>query len=156
MSTIWPFDNIENKHILDHAEDCMKNFCSSLRDNATNVINFEKKKLLPLTKRELKLHWDVTACYICGKRFSKKFAKDINYRRVRDHCHFTCKYRGAAHIICSSKFNLPKEILVVFHNELWLSLYDERIRKRDSRAIRKPWRKYRKVQNIFHSNRKRS
>ena len=108
MSTIWAFDNIENKHILDRGENCMKKFCSSLRDNATNVINFEKKKLLPLTKKELKLHWDVTACYICGKIFSKKFAKDINYGRVRDHCHFTCKYRGAAHIICSSKFNLPK------------------------------------------------
>ena len=55
MSTIWAFDNTENKHILDRGENCMKKFCSSLRDNATNVINFEKKKLLPLTKKELKL-----------------------------------------------------------------------------------------------------
>ena len=30
----------------------MKKFCSSQRDNATNVINFEKKKMLPLTKKD--------------------------------------------------------------------------------------------------------
>ena len=52
----------------------MKKFCTSLREHATIVINFEKKKMLPLTKTELKLHKDVTASYICEKRFSKKFA----------------------------------------------------------------------------------
>ena len=50
MSTIWAFDNIENKHTLYCWEDCMKNFCT-LRKHATNIINFEKKKMLPLTKK---------------------------------------------------------------------------------------------------------
>ena len=44
MSTIWAFDNIENKYSLYLGEDCMKKFCTSLREHATNVINFEKKK----------------------------------------------------------------------------------------------------------------
>ena len=35
---------------------------------------------------------------------------------VRDHCHYTGKYRGAAHNICNLKLNVPNEILVVFHN----------------------------------------
>ena len=39
---------------------------------AANLIKFEKKKMLPLTKKELKLHQDATECYICGKRFLKK------------------------------------------------------------------------------------
>ena len=34
----------------------MKKFCTSLRKHATNVTNFEKKKMLTLTKKELKLH----------------------------------------------------------------------------------------------------
>ena len=38
MSTIWKFDNIENKHTLNLEEDCMKIFFSSLRVHATNVI----------------------------------------------------------------------------------------------------------------------
>ena len=48
--------------------------------------------MLPLTKKEQKLHQDLTKYYICGKRFLKKFANDKSYRKVRDHCHFTGKY----------------------------------------------------------------
>ena len=32
----------------------MKMFCTSLREQAKNIIDFEKKKMLPLTKEELK------------------------------------------------------------------------------------------------------
>ena len=41
----------------------------------------------------------------------------VNYRKVRDHCHFIGKYRGEAHGICDLKSNVPNEIPVVFHNE---------------------------------------
>ena len=37
-------------------------------------------------------------------------------RKARDHCHYTRKYRGAAHSICNLRYKIPKEILVVFHN----------------------------------------
>ena len=57
----------ENKHTSYRGEDFVKNFCTSLREHATNVINFEKKKMLSLTKKMLKLHQDVTECYICGR-----------------------------------------------------------------------------------------
>ena len=43
MSTISAFHNIENKHTLNRGEDCMKTFCTSLTERATNVINFERK-----------------------------------------------------------------------------------------------------------------
>ena len=60
----------------------------------------------------------------------KKFAKDN--RKVRDHCHYTGKYRGTGHGICNPRFNVPNEILVVFHygsNKLRLSFYHKRISK---------------------------
>ena len=59
----------------------MKKFCTSLREHAANLknLNFEKKKMLPSTKRKLKLHQDATECYICGKRFLKMFANDKDY-----------------------------------------------------------------------------
>ena len=47
---------------------------------------------------------------------SEKNAKDKNYRKVRDHVHYTGKYRGAAHSIYNLKFYVPNEILVVFLN----------------------------------------
>ena len=40
----------------------------------------------------------------------------IKYRTVRDHCHYTGKYRGAAHNICNLKYKTPQKITVVFHN----------------------------------------
>ena len=81
-----------------------------------NIIDFEKKKMLPLRKEELKSYQDAKVCYICGKTILKKLFKNINYQKVRDHCHFTGKYRGAAHSICNLKFNVPNEIPVVFQN----------------------------------------
>ena len=72
--------------------------------------------MLPLTKKELKLHQDVKVCYICGKRSLKKLSKSINYRKVRDHQHYTRKDRDAADSTCNLKFNLLNKIPVLFHN----------------------------------------
>ena len=64
----------------------MKKFCESLREQAKNIIDFERKeKMLPLTKEELKSHQDAKVCYICVKRILKKLSKNITYRKVRDH-----------------------------------------------------------------------
>ena len=45
-----------------------------------------------------------------GIAFNKKYPK------VRDHCHYTGKFREAAHSICNLRYKTPKEIPVVFHN----------------------------------------
>ena len=50
------------------------------------------------------------------KRILKKLSKSINYRKVRDHCHYTKKYISVEHSISNLKFNVPNEIVVVFHN----------------------------------------
>ena len=41
---------MEKKYTLYRQEDCMKRFSTSLRVHATNILNFEKKQMLPLTK----------------------------------------------------------------------------------------------------------
>ena len=35
---------------------------------------------------------------------------------IRDHCHITGKYRGAAHWNCNINLKLSKNIFVIFHN----------------------------------------
>ena len=45
-----------------------------------------------------------------------KLTKNKSYGKVRDHCHYTGKYGGAAHSICNLKLNAPNEIPAVFHN----------------------------------------
>ena len=52
-------------------------------------------------------------CSICAKSFKDE--------KVRDHCHLTGKFRGAAHKSCNLKYKIPKFIPVIFHN---LSGYD--------------------------------
>ena len=38
------------------------------------------------------------------------------YHKVKDHCHYTGKHRGAVHDICNVRYKIPKGIPVVFHN----------------------------------------
>ena len=72
--------------------------------------------MLPLTNKELKSHKDAKVCPICRKYLRKNFFRDINYQKVRYHCHHTGKYRGTVDSICDLKFNVPNEIPVVFRN----------------------------------------
>ena len=58
-------------------------------------------------------------CCICQKKFcyNKKEEKIYKlHQKVRDHCHFMGKFRGAAHGICNLRYKLPHEIPVKFHN----------------------------------------
>ena len=58
-------------------------------------------------------------CYICNGEFSKS-----NYK-VRDHCHRTGKYRGAAHTRCNMNYtNNNRYLPVVFQH---LKGYDSHI-----------------------------
>ena len=100
----------------------MKKFCKDLKEHATRIINYEKKKIIPLTKEEKLNYNDQKVCYICKKAFdtidttkSSSLERKKNYK-VRDHCHYTGKYRGVPHNICNLKYKVPKEIPVVFHN----------------------------------------
>ena len=82
-----------------------------------NIIDLEnKKKMLPLTKEELKPHQDAKVCYICEQIILKKLSKSKNYWKVRDLCHNTSKYSGAAYSIFILKFNMLNEIPLAFHN----------------------------------------
>jgi hypothetical protein len=68
-----------------------------------------------LTAEEQKKSDSAENCYLCNKTFTQK-----NYK-VRDHDHFTGKYRGPACNNCNLKYTTPDFIPVYFHN---LSGYD--------------------------------
>ena len=55
-------------------------------------------------------------CHICNKK--------LDNDKVRDHCHLTGKYRGAAHDYRNKNYQIPKFFPVIFHN---LTEYDSHI-----------------------------
>ena len=106
------FDESKNEINCYRGDDRMRKFCKDLREHSTKIINYEKKKMIPLTTEE-KVHYNKQKiCYICKKEFNN----DKKNYKVRDHCHYTGKYRGAAHNICNLRYKVPKEIPIVFHN----------------------------------------
>ena len=106
------FDESKNKLNYHRGDDCMKKFCKDLKIHANKIINYNKKKMMPLTKEEI-YHNKQKICYLCKKEFDNNDKK--NYK-VRDHCRYTGKYRGAAHNICNLRYKVLKEIPIVFHN----------------------------------------
>ena len=69
--------------------------------------------MIPLTKKEEKMHneQEKKDALMIALMMAKKI-----YFKVKDHCHYTGKYRGAADDIGNLRCKIPKEILVVFHN----------------------------------------
>ena len=45
----------------------MKKFCKDLREHSAKIINYEKKKMIPLTTEEKIYHNKQKICYICKK-----------------------------------------------------------------------------------------
>ena len=75
--------------------------------------------MIPLTNEEKETYENQKICHICEKEFciDEDNKKEFKLKqKVRDHCHYTGKYRGAAHSICHLRYKISKEIPVVFHN----------------------------------------
>ena len=67
--------------------------------------------MLPLTFDEEDEYNKANKCHICIKPFN-----DPNDRKVRDHCHYTGHYRGAAHNSCNLNYKIAKHVNLEFHN----------------------------------------
>ena len=101
MSMMQTFDGIENKHDVYRGEDCLRDFFESLRQHIMKIINFEKKKIVPLTKEQKESCEKTKIYYICKNSTNN----DRNYHKTKDHCHYTVKHRGTEHSLkCSLKF----------------------------------------------------
>ena len=80
----------------------------------------QEKKEIEMTDEDKKDFETATHCFICGDKFKNSYKNEKEaekYKKVRDHCHFTGKYRGCAHSICNLNFcNRYFKIPVFFHN----------------------------------------
>ena len=77
-------------------------------------------------KGDLERYKASTQCWICNGEFDDT-PNEKGYKqnkKVWDHCHFTGRFRGAAHSLCNLWYSKPKFIPVIFHN---LSGYDSHL-----------------------------
>ena len=109
LSTCCSFDTTKNKLHYYRCKNCMKNFSLDLKEHAIEIINYEKKEMIPLTKKEREIHNKQKVCYICKKIFSTD-NNNKKYYKVKDHCLYTGKYRGRAHDICNLRYKMPIKI----------------------------------------------
>ena len=81
------------------------------------IINYEKKEMIPLTKEENKSYKNQEAFHICEEVFcmDKDIENYANRKKVKDHSHYTGKFKGAAHK-CNLNYKVPKNIPVIIHN----------------------------------------
>ena len=54
LFTHCSFDTAKNRLDYYRGKNCVKNFCLDLREHTTKIINYEKKEMTPLTKKEEK------------------------------------------------------------------------------------------------------
>ena len=74
------------------------------------TMNKHFNKNLIINEEEEHLFQQSNSCWICKKLI------DNDEEKVRDPCHVTGKFRGAAHWDCNRNFQLTKTVPVIFHN----------------------------------------
>ena len=86
-------------------------------ENFLECLLVEEKRIRPILEHVVPMELNAldersfqtaTHCHICDE--------ELGSDRVRDHCHLTGKYRGAAHSDCNLNYKFTKRIPVVFHN----------------------------------------
>ena len=91
--------------------DASKIFVEWLEKDIKIIANIPKKNMIFGKEEEERFNRD-TECWICKQEFEDD---DKNYK-VRNHCHFTGRYRGAAHNKCNLKYRKPDFTPIAFHN----------------------------------------
>lgn len=115
VQDVWPAQLFKVRHHV--GEDALDEFMRLLFQDGDVIrdLIFTTNKPMIMTPKDVEKFKATSDCHICRKK--------INHgeKKVRDHDHFTGRFRGAAHEACNSKytsklkdkqFNIP----VVFHN----------------------------------------
>ena len=106
-------------------EDAMEKFVEWLEEDVKEIANIPDVEMI-FGPDELDQFNVATKCWICKGEFNDT-VDEKGYRKnekVKDYCHYTGRFRGAAHNSCNLKYKKPKFIPVVFHN---LSGYDSHL-----------------------------
>ena len=104
----------------DESDDVAQIFVDRLEEEIRDIYNrVDFNKPMIFTEEDQEVFDKSINCHICGGEFGRDEDKDKV--KVRDHCHLSGKFRGAAHNKCNLNYRIPKFIPIFFHN---MSNYD--------------------------------
>ena len=112
-------DKFTKPAIVNRGENAAYEFIKAILEEYKYCKHFNKhfNKNLIMTEEE-DLFQKSNNCWICKKLI------DNDEDKVRDHCHVTGKFSGAAYKSCNLNFKLTKKVPVIFHN---LKSYDRHL-----------------------------
>ena len=97
--------------IIFKGKDCINKFITWALDKQKWTQQITKQyfnKRLIMTSEDEEIYNNSHICWICKQ--------ELNMDKVRDHCHVTGKFRGAAHNKCNLKLRIPRKLPIIFHN----------------------------------------
>lgn len=102
-------DSSFNRYVSYRGVDCVDKFIENIYEDAHTI--YEMLSLntpIVFSQKEAKDFNNAIFCHICNNLlFGDK---------VRDHCHISGKYRGAAHNYCNLQYKVIKFVPIFFHN----------------------------------------
>lgn len=103
------FDENLNRYVSYRGPDCVDKFIERLYEDMNTIHGILNRNvsIIFTDKNEMDFK-KATCCHICGHF--------MFLDKVRDHCHITGRYRGAAHSICNLQFKRPSFVPIFFHN----------------------------------------
>lgn len=113
-SIICTDDETQNRFVNYRGDECVSKFINCITRDAEKINSIlTNTKPMIFTEEDANNFENAMRCHICDHLLWND--------RVRDHCHITGRYRGAAHHHCNLQYKTPKFIPIFFHN---LSGYD--------------------------------
>ena len=113
----FAYGDVPDPTKLYRGKDCVEQFVDHVEKEVKRLYElYPQQPMIELTDVLKREHEAAESCHICLKPFD-----DPGNRKVRDHCHYTGLYRGAAHNNCNLKYKIPDFVPIAFHN---LSGYD--------------------------------
>ena len=103
----------------ERGKDVMKNFYKELKNLEKQILNKinDIKPMKNLTHEQFDNFINSDVCHICNKPFNlEPNEQGIIEMKVRDHCHMSGDFRGAAHPTCNLNYQIPKNIPLIIHN----------------------------------------
>ena len=106
-------DRFSKDVVVYKGKNCVSRFISCILDGyeyckKIRIDHFIKSLIMSVEEEEM--FQNACSCWICGKLC------DLIDEKVRDHCHSSGKFGGAAHFSCNANFKISKKVPVIFHN----------------------------------------